>query len=250
MKEYEGIIIKSERIAENVHMLVFDVGEEVKARCGRFVNLSTGGMRLLRRPIAICKAEGSEITVCFQIKGDGTKALSSCKKWDKISALLPLGNGFFVKDEEKKVALVGGGVGVFPMVSVIREYYKDKRIFSYVGFKNSSAFCMKEELEKSEKLTVVTDDGSLGQKMNAVEALVRDLDEVKPDVILSCGPIPMLRALKEALKGKNIPCYVSLEERMGCGIGACLVCVCDKTNGERARVCKDGPVFDIEEVEL
>lgn len=136
------------------------------------------------------------------------------------------------------------------MISVIREYYKDKRIFSYIGFKNAGAACMKEELEKSEKLAIVTDDGSLGKKMNAVQALLRDLDEVKPDVILSCGPIPMLRALKEAVRGKNIPCYVSLEERMGCGIGACLVCVCEKTNGERARVCKDGPVFGIEEVTL
>lgn len=250
MKDYEGIISESKKIADNVHMLSFDIGEEVKARCGQFVNLSTGGMRLLRRPIAICKAEGSEITVCFQIKGEGTKALANSKAGDKISALLPLGNGFFVKEEEKKIALVGGGVGIFPMISVIREYYKDKRIFSYIGFKNAGAACMKEELEKSEKLAIVTDDGSLGKKMNAVQALLRDLDEVKPDVILSCGPIPMLRALKEAVRGKNIPCYVSLEERMGCGIGACLVCVCEKTNGERARVCKDGPVFGIEEVTL
>lgn len=79
MKDYEGIISESKKIADNVHMLSFDIGEEVKARCGQFVNLSTGGMRLLRRPIAICKAEGSEITVCFQIKGEGTKALANSK---------------------------------------------------------------------------------------------------------------------------------------------------------------------------
>ena len=86
--------------------------------------------------------------------------------------------------------------------------------------------------------------------MNAVQAFAADMDRVKPDVVLSCGPVPMLRALKEVMQGTGIPCYVSLEERMGCGIGACLVCVCNKTDGAHARVCKDGPVFNIEEVIL
>jgi len=251
MKEYKAKIIKNEKIAQNVNSLTFDVGEEVKVRAGQFLNISTGGeLNLLRRPIAICKAEGSKITICFQIKGGGTKKLSETEEGDVLSVLMPLGNGFFVSDEEKKVALVGGGVGVFPIISAIGEYVDKKEVYSYVGFRNKAAVCMEEELGKSKKYTVVTDDGSYGKRQNAVEALKEELDEIRPDVILSCGPLPMLRALKDAVNGTGIPCYVSLEERMGCGIGACLVCVCDKTDGKHARVCKDGPVFDINEVIL
>ena len=97
----------------------------------------------------------------------------------------------------------------------------------------------------------VTDDGSYGEKMNAVQAFQADLAKGKrPDVVLACGPTPMLRALIKVVKEENLPCYVSLEERMGCGIGACLVCVCDMTNGKKARVCKDGPVFSADSVVL
>ena len=97
----------------------------------------------------------------------------------------------------------------------------------------------------------MTDDGSFGEKMNSVQAFAADLKSGnRPDVVLACGPTPMLRALKAVVEESGVPCYVSLEERMGCGIGACLVCVCDLTNGERARVCKDGPVFNVKDVIL
>ena len=109
-----------------------------------------------------------------------------------------------------------------------------------------------DELEKSKKLTVVTDDGSYGKKGNAVDAYLDDAENIKADLIIACGPPVMLKVLKQKLtaRGINTPCLVSLEERMGCGVGACLVCVCKKHDGENARVCKDGPVFDINEVEL
>ena len=111
--------------------------------------------------------------------------------------------------------------------------------------------CGVEEFEKATKFVGVTDDGSYGEKMSSVQAFVADLKKgYRPDVVLSCGPTPMLRALKAVVEEENIPCYVSLEERMGCGIGACLVCVCNLTNGERARVCKDGPVFNAKDVTL
>jgi len=251
MKEYLVKVVKNEALTPSVNALTFDAGEEASVRAGQFLNISTGSeINLLRRPIAICKAEGRLITVCFQIKGGGTKRLSEAKAGDTLSVLMPLGNGFFVEKNEKKVALVGGGVGVFPMISVIREYYKEKEIYSYIGFRTKSAVCMEEELNKSKSLTIVTDDGTFGKKQNAVEALKEDLNKIRPDVILSCGPAPMLRALKAAVEGTGVPTYVSLEERMGCGIGACLVCVCDKTDGKHARVCKDGPVFNINEVVL
>lgn len=161
----------------------------------------------------------------------------------RLHVLMPLGNGFFVRENERKVALVGGGVGIFPMISVIREYAEEKQISAYMGFRTKAAVCGLEELRKAQRLVAVTDDGSFGEKKNAVQAFETDLADpaLRPDVVLACGPLPMLRALKEATKREGIPVFVSLEERMGCGIGACLVCVCDLTNGEHARVCRDGP---------
>ena len=119
-----------------------------------------------------------------------------------------------------------------------------------MGFRNRAALCMEYELARGEKLVLATDDGSVGFHGTSVQAFMQDFDEVKPDVVLACGPTPMLRALKTAMAGKGVPTYVSLEERMGCGIGACLVCVCEKTDGAHARVCKDGPVFEINDVVL
>jgi len=156
-----------------------------------------------------------------------------------------------VEENEKKVALVGGGVGVFPLISVVQAYANTKEISAYIGYRNKGAVCGVEDFAKASKFVGVTDDGSYGEKMNAVQAFAKDLENgYVPDVVLSCGPTPMLRALKTLVEEKGLNCYVSLEERMGCGIGACLVCVCDLTNGKKARVCKDGPVFNVKEVNL
>ena len=249
MKDYLAIIIKNEKIAENIHAVTFDMGEPVKVRAGQFGNISVGGTHLLRRPIAVCKAEGNLVTFCYQIKGEGTQKLKTMEAGTKVNVLMPLGNGFFVEDTESKVALVGGGVGVFPLISVLREYGKTKEISAYIGYRNKGAVCGVEEFEKAAKFVAVTDDGSYGEKMNAVQAFEADLKAGNsPDVVLACGPTPMLKALKAVTEKEGLTCYVSLEERMGCGIGACLVCVCDLTNGAKARVCKDGPVFLADEV--
>lgn len=253
MREYTATVSENVRIAENINSLTFVLPEAVKVRAGQFVNVSVGGGHLLRRPLAVCKAEKEKITVCFQIKGEGTRLLASAGAGARLNVLMPLGNGFFVKDAEKKIALVGGGVGVFPMISVVREYAADKTVSAYIGFRNKAAVCGLEEFARASKSVIVTDDGSFGEKMNAVQAFAADLEKdgaARPDVVLSCGPLPMLRALKKLTKDKGLSCYASLEERMGCGIGACLVCVCDKTDGAHARVCKDGPVFDIGEISI
>jgi dihydroorotate dehydrogenase electron transfer subunit len=210
-----------------------------------------GGQHLLRRPIAICKTQENLVTFCYQIKGEGTQKLKNIQPGMSLNVLMPLGNGFFVEENEKKVALVGGSVGVFPLVSVVQAYNDTKEISAYIGYRNKGAVCGEKEFEKTHKFVAVTDDGSYGEKMNAVQAFEKDLQQGnRPDVVLACGPTPMLRALKALVEKENLPCYVSLEERMGCGIGACLVCVCDVTNGKKARVCKDGPVFNAKEVTL
>ena len=251
MKDYAATIVKNEKIADNIHAVTFALDEDVKVRCGQFGNISVGGTHLLRRPIAICKTEKREVTFCYQIKGEGTQKLKDMGVGTKLSVLMPLGNGFFVEENERKIALVGGGVGVFPLISVLREYASTKEISAYIGYRNKGAVCGVEEFEKADKFVAVTDDGSYGEKMNAVQAFAADLAKGnRPDVVLACGPTPMLRALKALVEKEGLTCFVSLEERMGCGIGACLVCVCDLTNGKKARVCKDGPVFEARTVSL
>lgn len=250
MKDYRAEILSDEQIAQGVYELVLRLPEEVKVRAGQFASVGVRG-HLLRRPFAICKAEGERISLCFQVRGEGTRNLASMGAGESLQVLMPLGNGFFVERDEKRVALVGGGVGIFPMIAALREYAPTKEVFAYIGFRNKAAVCGLEEFERAARLKAVTDDGSYGEKKNAVQAFEEDLRAgIRPDVVLSCGPLPMLRALKEVLEREKLPGFASLEERMGCGIGACLVCVCDLTNGQHARVCKDGPVFPIGDVVL
>lgn len=250
MKDYRAEILSDEQIAQGVYELVLRLPEEVKVRAGQFASVGVRG-HLLRRPFAICKAEGERISLCFQVRGEGTRNLASMGAGESLQVLMPLGNGFFVERDEKRVALVGGGVGIFPMIAALREYAPTKEVFAYIGFRNKAAVCGLEEFEGAARLKAVTDDGSYGEKKNAVQAFEEDLRAgIRPDVVLSCGPLPMLRALKEVLEREKLPGFASLEERMGCGIGACLVCVCDLTNGQHARVCKDGPVFPIGDVVL
>ena len=141
MKEYEAEIIENKQIAEGVHSLRFRLPEEAKTRAGQFANLSVGGAHLLRRPLAICKTDGREITVCFQIKGEGTKLLASMGAGTRLHVLMPLGNGFFVRANERKVSLLGGGVRIFPMISVIREYAEEKQSYGFMGFRTKAAVC-------------------------------------------------------------------------------------------------------------
>lgn len=249
MKDYKALVVKNEKIAENIHAITLDLGEKANVRAGQFGELAVGGEHLLRRPIAICKTQENLVTFCYQIKGEGTQKLKNIQPGTSLNVLMPLGNGFFVEENEKKVALVGGGVGVFPLVSVVQAYNDTKEISAYIGYRNKGAVCGEKEFEKAHKFVGVTDDGSYGEKMNAVQAFEKDLQQGnRPDVVLACGPTPMLKALKAVVERENLQCFVSLEERMGCGIGACLVCVCDLTNGKKARVCKDGPVFNVNDV--
>lgn len=247
MREVTATVVCNGQIADRIFSLTFRTEGAIRVRAGQFVMIGVTGFPL-RRPIAVCKAEGELITVCYRLKGAGTLALAEQKRGDTLSVLMPLGNGFSLKEEEKRIAVVGGGVGIFPLISAIREFSDGREIYSYMGFRNRAALCMQEELERSTQLTLASDDGSFGYHGTAVQAFLEAFGEVKPQAVLACGPAPMLRALKEGTSG--IPVYVSLEERMGCGIGACLVCVCKKSDGTRARVCKDGPVFEIGEVDL
>ena len=253
MKELTCTVKYNACIARGIYAMTVALPEEVAVRCGQFLNISTGNpANLLKRPFGIMRVNGKNVTFCYQVKGEGTRLLSEAKGGERLKVTLPLGNGFVIPEGAKRIAVVGGGVGIFPLLSVI-EQIADREYYSYIGFRSAEYACLTAEFGAASKsLTVVTDDGSLGAKSNAVSAFLAEYGRVKPDLIIACGPPVMLKALKTQLNERGIttPCLVSLEERMGCGIGACLVCVCKKSDGTNARVCKDGPVFDIDEVEL
>lgn len=251
MKDLLAIVKENIRIAENIYKLTLTLPERVPVRGGQFVNLSVGdGSLLLRRPLGVCVYEGDDLTVCYQVKGKGTKRLTQAGRGETLKVLLPLGNGFDLS-AYKNIAVVGGGVGIFPLIATVRDN-KDKNFYSYIGFRNKNAVCLLDEFKDCKTLTVTTDDGGYGTSGNAVDAFLADEKKIDYDAIIACGPPVMLKALKAKLilNGVKKPCFVSLEERMGCGIGACLVCVCKRTDGGNARVCKDGPVFEINAVEL
>lgn len=253
MKELLATVKQNAPIAEGIYAITLTLPQDAdEIKGGQFANLSAGdGGFLLKRPLGICAAEGRDITLCYQLKGEGTKNISRMRSGDKLSVLLPLGNGFDLGDA-KKIAVIGGGVGIFPLAAVIAQNAAQRQFYSYIGFRGGKYVCLTEKFSQSKKLTIATDDGSVGVKGNAVQAFFADPEGVDCDLIIACGPPIMLRVLKNELAQRKVAtkCLVSLEERMGCGIGACLVCACKKTDGSNARVCKDGPVFDITEVEL
>ena len=208
----------------------------------------------LRRPISIHKIDKdkNELEFIFQVKGKGTEILSKKKVGDKISVLGPLGKGDFKFEGYKNIAIIGGGIGVFPLYELAKQASKKAEVTTYLGFRNKDFVVLEDEFkEVSNKLVITTDDGSYKENGFAINYLKEDAKNQKPDCIFACGPLPMLRAIKEFAVENGIDAQVSLEERMGCGIGICLGCaVKDTASAGYKHVCKDGPVFDVNSVEF
>ena len=174
------------------------------------------------------------------------------KAGDTIPVIGPLGNGFpLEKAEGKKAFLMGGGIGVPPILELAKQLNCEKQIV--VGYRDEQTF-LKEQFEENGALYISTEDGSVGTKGNVMHAIAEN--NLTADIIYACGPTPMLRAIKTYAEENGIECYISLEERMACGIGACLACVCKSkekdhhSNVHNKRICKDGPVFLSTEVEI
>ena len=227
--------IESEEIAKN-------------AKCGQFLHIDCGTSTFLRRPISICDAENGQVRFIFQVKGEGTKSLSEYEIGDKIDVMGPLGHGFEIKGENP--VLIGGGIGVFPLYKLAKKVNGNV----FLGFRDKSLVVMEDEFKScSKSVTVATDNGSYGYDGYAAVAMAEYVDNNKCDMIYCCGPKPMLKTVKMIAEMRNIPCQLSLEQRMGCGIGACLVCTCETTysgTNKHMRVCKNGPVFYSTEVTL
>ena len=215
-----------------------------EAKPGQFVTIKCGAEHLLRRPISICDVEGDNIRIIFEVRGKGTEYLASLNVGDKMDILGPLGNGFTLIPPDKKVLLVGGGIGTYPLFFTSKHY---KNPYLAVGFRNKELIYLTDDFENHGTLVhISTDDGSFG-KAGFVTGIVEEiLENEKIDMIYTCGPAPMMREIVALSDKLNVACQVSLEERMACGMGACVGCSC-KLSGEKtdyARVCKDGPCFD------
>lgn len=219
------------------------------ASAGQFVNLyCKDGSRLLPRPISICEIDKKSgiLMFVYAVVGKGTEEFSIMKSGDYVGLLGPLGNGFNIDDKITKHIIVGGGVGIPPLLELVKSLKGDKEV--YLGFRTGRYLI--EEFEKYDaKVYITTDDGSYGKKGTVIEML--EEQDVSGHMIYSCGPKAMIKAVAKFAKDKGIPAQISLEERMGCGIGTCVGCVVKiiKDNGwEYKKVCKDGPVFLGEEV--
>ena len=255
----QAVVISQEQIAPAIYSLWIKTDKIAQyAKAGQFISIyCDDGSRLLPRPISICEIdkENGRLHLVYRVtgQGTGTDEFSQMKAGDTIPVLGPLGNGFPVeKAEGKKVFLMGGGIGVPPILELAKQMKCEKKQI-IAGYRDCHTF-LREEFEAAGILYIATEDGSVGTKGNVMDAIRENALEA--DVIYACGPTPMLRAIKKYAEENGIECYISLEERMACGIGACLACVCKSrekdahSNVNNKRICKDGPVFLSTEVEI
>lgn len=212
---------------------------------GQFAHVLVKG-KMLRRPISICDVQDGIMRLVFQVKGEGTDILSKTNVGEQLDVLAPLGRGFTI-EKGKKIAFVGGGIGVPPMLYAAKQ--ADKAV-AVLGFRSKGQVILTKDFEAAGcEVLLTTDDGSAGIHGFVTDALSSVIEKV--DGVCACGPHVMLKSVAMLAREHGVPCQVSLEERMGCGVGACLVCACKtKKDGKEgfAHVCKDGPVFPAEEV--
>ncbi len=248
----KAIIAENVEIAKDIYSMWLDAPDIAdEAKPGQFVSLYCRDKgKLLPRPISICeinKGQG-KVRLVYRIAGEGTREFAGMKAAESIEAMGPLGNGFTL--EGKKALLIGGGIGIPPMLELAKQLSCEKQMV--LGYRDITF--LEKEFEAYGRVYISTEDGSRGTKGNVIDAIREN--NLDADIIFACGPTPMLRGIKAYAAEHKIRTQLSLEERMACGIGACLGCICKTkeidhhSNVKNKRICKDGPVFYAEEVEL
>lgn len=250
MVKERAVIVSQKCIGTDIYDMVLSFPRGAKeAKPGQFIAMyCEDGTKLLPRPISICgiDAEKGTLRVVYRIAGAGTRLFSEMREGDSLEVLGPLGNGFTMKEE--KAIIVGGGIGIPPMLELAKQLSCEKTVV--LGYRDE--LFLKDEFESYADVVVATEDGSCGTKGTVIDAIKEA--GVDGKVIYACGPMPMLKALAEYAEAHDMEAQISLEERMACGIGACLGCICKTkkkdhhTNVNNQRICKDGPVFDAKEV--
>ena len=245
-------VVSQEQLSEGI----FDMWIETcniaeKAVPGQFISVYTrDASRLLPGPISICEVDGNRLRIVYRVVGGGTTEFSGYKSGESIHILGPIGNGFPIKEGGKAI-LIGGGIGIPPMLELAKRISDDKTIV--LGYRSRDTF-LDRDIKVYGNIVIATEDGSLGTKGTVIDAIKEN--NVEGNVIYACGPTPMLRAVKAYAMENNIEAWLSLEEKMACGVGACLACVCKSTEVDdhsmvhNKRICKDGPVFNATEVDL
>ncbi len=251
----EATILSQIEIAKDVFDMWIQTDLAKDVMPGQFICLYTKSEKnLLPRPISVCDIDRNKeaMRIVYRIAGEGTKEFSTYKAGETIAILGNLGNGFPLTEAKgKRVVILGGGIGIPPLLFLAKELedkasviagFRDKETFLIDDFKTESAFY------------IATEDGSIGTKGNVLTAL--EENKIEADILYACGPMPMLQAIKTYAKAKGIKAYISLEERMACGVGACLGCVVKTANKDthshvhNARICAEGPVFEAMEVDI
>lgn len=256
MNQYE--VIANQPLATGIHSMVVRVaGEMPEFLPGQFGHIKVPGNSalLLRRPISFNRVDRTAKTVemVYQVKGEGTQRLAALQPGAVIDMLAPLGRPFTVAEGVQKAAIVGGGIGAAPLMTLIEDH-PNVAFDTFLGFRSREfAYQLEEFQAVSRRLALCSDDGTLGEKGFVTDMLARAMAAEHYDCVYACGPTPMLRSLQKVMAANGVPCFVSLEERMGCGHGACLVCNCKIKKGDEwhyRRVCADGPVFPLREVDF
>lgn len=254
-QKQNATVISQKEIAPAIYDMWIETTLAEQAKPGQFLCIyPKDKSTLLPRPISICEvdAQRNALRIVYRIAGAGTREFSGYEKGESIAILGTLGNGFPMEEAKgRKVFLMGGGIGVPPILELAKQMEADKQII--MGYRDAKTF-LKEDFEKYGKVYVATEDGSVGTKGNVMDAIAEN--GLKADIIYACGPMPMLRAIKVYAKEHHIKAYISLEEHMACGVGACLGCVVKTkeidhhSHVHNARICTDGPVFEADEVEI
>ena len=253
----KAMLLSSEKVATDTYEMVIEtINAKRHAIPGQFVHIQVPNRPdfLLRRPISINSLDTSTstITLIVQAKKEGTRVLCNLPPNTILDVIGPVGRGFFAHKDAKKIAVVGGGIGIAPLRYLI-ERNPGVEFHSFLGFRNKQFVYQESIFKKISNLYLHTDDGTAGKKGFATDTLHQMLKEENFDAVYACGPAPMFRSLKNVISNFDVPCFISMEERMGCGIGGCKVCVCKiEEDGEinHKKVCQDGPVFDIRKVVL
>lgn len=245
MRQDQALILSNTPIAQDVWKMVLQTSVGAEARPGQFVEIAAPGY-FLKRPISISEADDQTLVLIYKVVGQGTKAMSGLEQNDTIDLFGPLGHGFPVEEAEGCITLVGGGVGVPPLVQTARELQKKNcEVRVVLGFNSrDDIFAADAFIQMGIEPVIATMDGSFGTKGTVLDAM--EQADLVPETYMACGPLPMLKALQD----KPWKGYISLESRMGCGIGACMGCVVPAYEGGSCRVCKDGPVFPLGKVVL
>lgn len=238
-------LLSNQEIADGIFDMRLEyIQDDLPVECGQFAHVYVPG-KSLRRPISVCDASQNVLRLVYQVKGEGTKIMSKMQAGSDVDVLVPLGNGFKI-EQDRRYCLIGGGIGAPPMLYTAKQCDNPLII---TGFRNESLVVLQDDFKSVGETLLCTDDGSAGRKGFVTDLLREKIDEI--DEVCACGPTPMLKAVAAVCAEFNKPCQISLEERMGCGVGACLVCAVKvRKNGEEImqHVCKNGPVFNAEEV--